>query len=465
MNRIFKKQGAALLTVLVAMTIISILLFEFQYSARIEQQLAFNEITQAKAYYLAKSGIRIGVLRLALYGRLLRSPLVKNAPAGFDIKTYLDMVWNLPLPAFPPSDRSLKKLAKKDQDAAEKVLEETRVDEGQSTHVITTESAKINLNHLIVPAHLQNERLDFYGEPKGLHDHVARLLKNLIDNFIKDSENPNEEYGDLRSEEVVGDIMDWVNPGDNRFMGGNKDAYYESLIPPYKAKRNRFYTIDELRMVRGINEKLFQKIKPHVTVFSYDGKININTASTSLHRALYPDFKEEDVKRILDERTRIEGWKSESQFVQFITDTLGRSDFARIYNNPNDYPFTTGTQSFLIESLGLIQRSGSQIQRSIRVAVAMASGKGGAVDTSITVEDTCKRTPGRFWDPRDSKCKSKPTSQSECTGMPGQWEQRGNAFCCVIQVYNGHQDICQEANDRTAKGDLSTMRILYWSEI
>ena len=103
MNRLRKigNRGAALLTVLVAMMIISIMLFEFQYSSMVEQKLAFNEVNQLQAYYLAKSGVRIGLLRIALYGRAKRAPQLKQLGAGAD--SMLDPIWSLPLPAFPPA--------------------------------------------------------------------------------------------------------------------------------------------------------------------------------------------------------------------------------------------------------------------------------------------------------------------------------------------------------------------------
>ena len=45
------------------MMIITIMLFEFQYSAMVERKLAYNELNQLQALYLAKAGARIGLLR------------------------------------------------------------------------------------------------------------------------------------------------------------------------------------------------------------------------------------------------------------------------------------------------------------------------------------------------------------------------------------------------------------------
>ena len=60
--------------------IITILLFEFQYAAMVECKLAYNDLNQTQAYYLAKSGARMGLLRIALYARLKTNPQLSCYP-------------------------------------------------------------------------------------------------------------------------------------------------------------------------------------------------------------------------------------------------------------------------------------------------------------------------------------------------------------------------------------------------
>jgi len=442
------------------MMIIFIMLFEFQYSAMVERKLAYNELNQIQAHYLAKSGARIGLLRVALYGRARRSQDLKKAVGQLDINPYLDMIWNLPLPPFPPETGTLKNLLKEDRDAAEKTLEQTKVTEGHSTHVVSSESAKINLNYLIVPQELKNERISFSGTPKTLFEHVGALLINLMENFLKESEAPYEEYGDLRPEEIVFNIMDWVNPGSTSYSGGTKDSYYEQLQPPYKAKRNRFYTKDELRLVKGINDHLYEKLRPYITVYSYDGRINLNTAGASLYRALYKDFTDYDIQRIMEQRTQLGSWASEKQFIDFVSGTLGRSGFRTLYNDEKQYPFTVSSQSFLIESMGMIQKSKTQVQKVIRVAVTLAKGKGGTILSDKLTEQDCQKA-GAFWNTELRVCVTKPNNKQECEGIGGQWFDTGKEKYCKIP---NQQPIYAD----TGKGDTAqqpnSLKILYWSE-
>lgn len=458
------QRGAALLTVLVAMMIISIMLFEFQYASMVERKLAYNELNQLQAYYLAKSGIRIGLLRVALFGRSKNSPqikqLTKNVP---NMDSYLDAIWSLPLPAFPPSRASLSEMTATDKAEAEQTLKETKVTDGQSSHVITTEGSKINLNFLEAPPNTQRNRLNLRDKPQALHEYVAQQLINLIDGFLKESENPFEEYGNLKPEEVVMNIMDWVSPGQESFLGGNKDSFYSSLVPPYTAKGARFYTVEELKLVRGIDSHLFTKLKPHVTVYSYEGKININSSSDRVIKSLYADFTDDDITRLNEEKERIGGaWASESQFVDTIAGTLNRPGFKTLYSDPKQYPFTVGSKSFLIESIGTVKKSASSVQRVIRVAVAFTSGstKGGEIDFNVKDEATCNKER-KLWNRAAQVCLFIPTNQEQCTKANGGWESINGKMCCRFHSSITSAPVCPDAN---AKNQGQSLKVLYWNE-
>ena len=446
------------------MMIISILILEFQFAVSVERKLAYNELNQIQAYYLAKSGARLGLLRLALYGKIKRSPQLKSISKSLPLDSYLDLIWNLPLPAFPPDATKIVELDTKERNEAAKVLEQTRIKDGKYSYVITSESSKFNLNHLVVTASPRPDRINLRdSNPQGLYHYVAVSILNFLEKLLKDSPDPYKEYGNMRPEEVVLDIMDWVNSGGERFGGGDKDAYYEKQSPPYRAKRGRFFTVDELRLVRGIDEKLFGKLKPVVTVYSYDGRININNANDDVIRSLYPDFTDDDIKRLREERDRLGGsWPTEKDFVNFIVGTLGRNGFKSLYDKEENYPFTVSSQSFLIESLGMIQKSKTQIQKVIRVAAALTSARGGEVDASLTSKEPCEKNPAKFWDTRtapQSVCRERPSTSKECENIAGQWTV---SRCCKLN--NIPQEICPAKDSDKAKADANSLKVLYWSE-
>lgn len=469
------ESGTALLTVLVAMAIISLLLFEFQYRTMVERKLASNELDMLKAYYLAKSGIRIGLLRIGLYGRAKASPAIKSISKTVNINPYLEFIWNLPLPPFPPDQESLKQLGTKDRNDAIETLKQTRVEDAIFTHVISSESSKINLNFLQIQKKPGQEDVrieppDFNQDPKSLHEYVAKTLFNLISGFIRDSEDPYEEFGNMRPEDIVFNIMDWVNPGSEGILGGAKDNWYEKQDPPYQAKKHRLFTIDELKLVRGVDDALFRRLKPHITVYSYGGKLNINLIRKALFLALYPDFTEDDLKQLLEERDRIQGWPSEKAFVDWVSDELGRGGFRDYFNDPTTYPFSVGSESFLIVSLGQVKKSASSVQRSIQVAVALVSeSRGGKTIPGITQAKDCTGND-RFFHTRASKCMYRPTNQKECLGVPGDWQKaQGEKWCCIIlqvgTICPGGASGGKGAGGKPPEAvPPNAMKILNWSE-
>lgn len=453
-------KGVALLTVLVSVFIISLLTIEFQYSVAIERKLSYGDLNQLQAHYLAKSGVKFALLRLVLFSRA-------NKDKSLDaVKTFLPAIWNLPIPAFPPAKSKIKQLFKADQDAAEKAIEETKISIGQFTETISSESAKINLNSLFVPEEqrvgdFNNISFASTSPPKGLYEYVARLLFNTVTQIFKGSENPVEDFGNIRPEEVVFDIMDWVNPNTVDFGSGNKDRFYEQQKPPYKSKKGRFFTLEELKLVKSIEDNLYKKLKPFVTVFSYDGKIDLNGASKDVLRAIYPDFSDDDLNRIQEEKTKIGTWSTTKAFVSFVVGTLNRSGFQSLYPDEAQYPFTVKSYSFIIEGIGSIPKSKYVIQKKIRVAVALTTASGVSKKSTATDPPTCEKDPDFFWYLAANACYARPTNKLDCQNiLVGQWVPVGTGFGCSLN----NQGIISPPPVSQTVLEPNAIKILYWME-
>ncbi len=462
-KKLHNKSGVALLTVLVSILIMSLLTIEFQYSVAIERKLAYSELNQLQAHYLAKSGARFGLLRIVLF---LKAN--KKLSTNELIKQKISAIWSLPLPPFPPATSTIKKMAKADQDTAEKAVEESKISIGQFSQIITNESSKINLNYLIVPKDKRGETnaINFTSidPPKGgIYEYVARLLYNAINEIITNSDNPVEEFGNIRAEEVVYDIMDWVNPENVAFGNRNKNAYYEQQKPPYKAKRGRFFTLDELKLVRTVEDNLFQKLKPYITVYSYDGKINLNDANKNMLKAIYPEFTQDDLNKITEEKNKIGNWASEKSFVDFVTKTLGRNGFRDLYREEKDYPFTVNSYSFVIESFGIIPKSKSVIQKKTKIAVALTTAGGPAATKNVASQQECEQDVNYFWNFNTLKCNEKPVDEASCTLVPGIWGQQNGTFGCEITGYEGAKRFITAGTDGKPK-EPNALKILYWIE-
>lgn len=465
-------KGAALLTVLIALMIISLLTLELKYSATLERKLAYNDLNQLQAYYLAKAGARMGLLRVAMYGRAKRDTNLKKLSKSLPIDRYLDMIWNMPLPPFPPptDKEALSKLDKADKDAAEKILDETKITDGRFSQVISSESSKININYLdtrYLPDTMKNQAINFRDETRpSLVQFVGLSLINVLEDFIKQSDNPSDEFGNMKPDEIVLNIMEWVNSASAMQNKTNTSTFYDEQKPPYKIKHGHFFTVEELRMVAGIDTHLFELLRPHITVYSDDGKININNANNKILRAIYPDFTDDDLKKIAEEKARRGSWTTEKEFADFVSRDLNRTGFSRIYADEKTYPFTVGNRSFIIESLGVIQRGKTEIQKMIRIAVALQAGKGASVDFSILDQPTCDANPAKFWYRIEGRCRNRPTTAEQCTkllaGTAVASPTDPKVTCCLINNQNGGQPYCPAKLDKPEEPN--QLKVLSWSE-
>ncbi len=115
---------------------------------------------------------------------------------------------------------------------------------------ITDESGKINVNKLAA----EDE----------MHELMARFLEQF----------------DLKGEEIANAIADWIDDdiNDERSPGGAESSYYEGLEESYEAKNNRIYSLQELRLIKGIENDTYEKLRNFLTPYT-EGDINVNTAS------------------------------------------------------------------------------------------------------------------------------------------------------------------------------------------
>ena len=85
---------------------------------------------------------------------------------------------------------------------------------------------------------------------------------------------------DSLAQELAACILDWRDADSELSIpaGSAEYFYYSSLPFPYAAKNSAFEVLDELLLVKGFSDNVFEKIKDYVTIYG-EGRVNINTAS------------------------------------------------------------------------------------------------------------------------------------------------------------------------------------------
>src|SRR5690348_7611591 len=161
-RRLKSKRGVALLITLLTMALMTLLIVDFTTTVALGYRAAANQADELRAYYLARSGVEVGI---AILGQAALAQIgQQNAYDG------LDQAWAQPIPPIP-------------------------VEGGRVSLSIVDEARKIDINQLYSP---QSNGVNANFEPI-----VARLLSNIG-----------------VSTDLIPVMIDWLDPDSIESPGG-----------------------------------------------------------------------------------------------------------------------------------------------------------------------------------------------------------------------------------------------------
>jgi type II secretory pathway component PulK len=102
-----------------------------------------------------------------------------------------------------------------------------------------------------------------------LNTATADVLKELLELAAEASSQEAVDIADA--------IIDWRDEDDEPSDNGAESSYYEGLSPGYICKNADFDLLEELFLVKGMTQTIYDKVKDYLTVYG-DGKVNLNTA-------------------------------------------------------------------------------------------------------------------------------------------------------------------------------------------
>ena len=210
----------------------------------------------------------------------------------------------------------------------------SETDPGQVRYGLIDEESKININ-------------------KATNRVMARLF-NLLG------------LEELEAQDLSDSIVDWRD-ADSEISGpeGAEDSYYRSLDWPYEAKDAQFQVLDELLLIKGVNENNFSKIKGHITIYG-NGRVNVNTAGKPVLMAL--GLSENVAEKILAFRNGKDNsvgtaddnfFEDTSTIALKISDTvnLSQAEQAQINNIVSAGAIATSSANFMVRSFAVLGRS------------------------------------------------------------------------------------------------------------
>jgi general secretion pathway protein K len=299
------ERGIALIVVMFVVATLTILILEFVHSTRINLYIAGNIADGMKASYLSGSGVKVAA-----------GAMLDDLQDNKEDHLYED--WAQALPAIPGG-------------------------EGWVTVTITDEASKFNINRLVRKSGMADTvRLDVF----------KRLMLNLE-----------------LDPELSSAIIDWIDENPEGLNGGDESSLYgyASLPDPYPAKNGPLLSVNELTMINGITDEVYQKIKPYVTIYG-DKKLNLNTVDEKVLSAYVQVLSGEDdtkpAQDIITWRETDENYFKDKNLKKTLTGDVGiesalASKLAKYFGGSSRY-FSVSTEAVVGDAikraLGVIQR-------------------------------------------------------------------------------------------------------------
>ena len=119
--------------------------------------------------------------------------------------------------------------------------------------------------------------------------------------LLKMLESTSEELDN--QEELVAAILDWRDNDDQVHINGAEKQQYEDAGLAYQPANKEFQLVEEIQMVLGMNDIIFQQIRPLITVYSGESKVDLEVASEEVLQAvsdsdieLSDDFSQQDLE-------------------------------------------------------------------------------------------------------------------------------------------------------------------------
>jgi general secretion pathway protein K len=245
-RRARSERGVALLATLLAIALVMLVVMDFTTSSALGYLSAANQANELRAGFLARSAVNVG---LALLAQDSRADEESQQP--YDALTD---VWAQP---FPPIS----------------------VDGGTASLSIVDDARKLDINLLVNPSSGQVNN--------GMVQRVA-VLFNIIG----------------VSPKIIPAIIDWLDPDSVESPGGAEADYYMRLLPPYQPRNGPMPTIGDLRMVRGVDDATFMRLRQFLTVMP-EQRVNANTAPPEVLACLEPELTSQPrlVEEIVQART------------------------------------------------------------------------------------------------------------------------------------------------------------------
>lgn len=322
-----REEGVALLSVAIMLAIITITAEDFSFHASVDFASARNARDELRAHYLARSGINLSKLLLKVQSKVFDAN--RKLFGDIQISEFAPVI----ISAFNDEEgaKSLAGLLGVEGSG----IKGLGVDRGSFDLEMTSLDGKLNINCGGGPN---------TGAPRVIRFAAAVAGMLLPDRYNRLFEEPDEDGQYADRAEVLRAIIDWTD-FDSQIFGSSaaEDYHYNARDEDaYQIKNQYFDTVDELRLIRGVDDDFMAAFGNELTVYG-DCKVNVGLAGASLITALIiqhaadphdPALRWENLalltQYLVQIRNMMGGFSDQNAFAKAVEDPLGQLGMASL---------------------------------------------------------------------------------------------------------------------------------------
>jgi general secretion pathway protein K len=265
-RRRFTQRGVALIAVTAALAVITTIVMEFNYSTSVDYASAANARDAMRAHYLARSVMNMSELVIKVQRDILdrnRRQLANLGLPDVQIADFMSML-EVPMCGSKEELADMASLANVDMTGMKGLGLEYGMCRVES---FGSEDGKINVNCANGAVATQNN--------------IAAALTALVSspayNRLFEERDGDGQFTDRAT--FVKALLDYVDRDEAGFGGSGPEDYgYEALRDDYRAKNNYVDSVDELQLVRGMDDRKWELFGPELTAY---GGCRINVSATN----------------------------------------------------------------------------------------------------------------------------------------------------------------------------------------
>ncbi len=363
--------GIALLMVVTSLMLMTVLVTELNYAARVRLSMAAHTRDEAQAYHLAHTGFNLYRLLLVANAELAKNSTLQSASNAMGINLgdalwqYVPMIstglMRMLLGTGGDVDTGMMQEFAQTGELDEEIVQASREEsgglfddkafldfDGDFAAEVSDEDSKVNLAQL--------SKITSEEDLLNLEENLMALQVYSLMSGEEDDQWFYEQG--IERWELIANLIDWMDADTERAWrsGGYEDSLYDDIEPPYLTKNADFDSKEEIRLVAGWNDDVFERYADQLTIYG-SGKINVNTATDEVLCAVLKAFSEtvytdqqcEVTLTELAEYKTMSSFSEAENFVSYLETNLGYAP----KENMKNY-LTTRSEVFTVTSTGQV---------------------------------------------------------------------------------------------------------------